>query len=88
MIPNLTSLITILIVATPVLILILFLPAIIELKKPKDRGPRMIMTGIPAVTLSSIHVIPITNMEYEQKFDSSLIQPIAKVIAVLPSLEI
>ena len=88
MIPNLTSMITILIVATPVLILILFLPAIIELKKPKDQGPRMIMAGIPEMTLSSIHVIPITNMEYEQKFDRSLIQPMAKIIAVLPSLEI
>ena len=88
MIPNLTSMITILIVATPVLILILFLPAIIELKKPKDRGPRMIMAGVPEVTLSSIHVIPIANMEYEQKFDSSLIQTMAKIIAVLPSLEV
>jgi hypothetical protein len=88
MIPNLTSIITILIVATPVLILILFLPAIIELKRPKDRGPRMIMAEIPAVTLSSIHAIAITNMEYEQKFDSSLTQPMAKIIAVLPNLEI
>jgi hypothetical protein len=88
MILNLTSMITILIVATPVLILILFLPAIIELKKPKDRGPRMIMAGIPEVNLSSIHVIPIANMEYEQKFDSSLILTITKIIAVLPSLEV
>ena len=88
MIPNLTSMITILIVATPVLILILFLPAIIELKKPKDRGPRMIMERIPEVTLSSIHFIPISNMEYEQKFDSSLIQTMTKIIAVLPSLEV
>jgi hypothetical protein len=48
----------------------------------------MIMAEIPEVTLSSIHVIPITNMEYEQKFDSSLIQTMAKITAVLPSLEI
>jgi len=88
MIPNLTSMITILIVATPVLILILFLPAIIELKKPKDQGPRMIMAGIPEVSTSSIRVIPIANMEYEQKFDSSLIQTMAKIIAVLSSLEV
>ena len=48
----------------------------------------MIMAGVPEVTLSSIHVIPIPNMEYEQKFDSSLIQTMAKIIAVLPSLEV
>jgi hypothetical protein len=42
MVPNLNSVITILLLGTPALILIVFLPAIIELKKPKDGGPRMI----------------------------------------------
>jgi hypothetical protein len=85
MIPNPTAIILIL---APVLILILFLPAIIELKKPKDRGPRMIMAEVPKITLSLVHVIPITNMEREQKFDSSLIQTMAKITAFLPSLEV
>ena len=84
MIPNPTAIILIL---APVLILILFLPAIIELKKPKDRGPRMIME-VPEVTRSLVHVIPIANMEREQKFDSSLIQTMAKITAFLPSLEV
>jgi hypothetical protein len=88
MIPNPTAMITILIVATPALILILFLPAIIELKKPKDRGPRMIMAEVPEVTLSLVHSIPIANMEREQTFDSSLIQTMTKIMAVLPSLEV
>jgi hypothetical protein len=86
MVPNPTAMITILIVAAPAIILILFLPAIIELKKPKDRGPRMIME-VPEVTLSLVHVIPITNMEREQTFDSSLVQTMTKIMAVLPSLE-
>jgi hypothetical protein len=84
MIPNPTAIILIL---APVLILILFLPAIIELKKPKDQGPRMIME-VPKMTLSLVHVIPIANMEREQKFDSSLIQTMAKITAFLPSLEV
>ena len=88
MIPNPTAMVTILIVAAPVLILILFLPTIVELKKPKDRGPRMIMAEVPEVTLSLVHVIPIVNMEAEQKFDSSLTQRMAKIIAFLPSLEV
>ena len=88
MIPNLTSTIVMLITVTPVLILIMFLPAFIELKKPKDRGPRMIMEGLPEVNMHMVHFISIANMEDEQKFDSSLIQTMAKVISVLPSLEV
>jgi hypothetical protein len=41
MMPNLTETIIIL-AATPLLMLITFLPALIELKKPRDSGPRMI----------------------------------------------
>jgi hypothetical protein len=88
MIPNLTSIIIILIAATPILILILFLLAFLELKKPKDRGPRMIMESIPEVKTRTIHVIHIANIEKEQKFDSSLIQTMAKIIEVLPNLKV
>ena len=88
MIPNLTSIIIILIVATPVLILIMFLPAFLELKKPKDEGPRMIMRSIPEVKTRTVHVIHIANIEKEQKFDISLIQTMPKIIEVLPNLEV
>ena len=88
MIPNLTSIIIILIVATPILILIMFLPTILELKKPKDGGPRMIMGSIPEVKTRTVHVIHIANIEKEQKFDISLIQTMAKIIEVLPNLEV
>ena len=88
MIPNLTSIITILIVATPILILITFLPAFLELKKPKDGGPRMIMESIPEVKTRTMHFIQIANIEKEQKFDVSLIQTMAKIIEVLPNLEV
>lgn len=88
MIPNLTPIVVILIVATPVLILIMFLPAFLELKKPKDGGPRMIMRSIPEVKTRTVHPIHIANIEKEQKFDISLIQKIAKIIEVLPNLEV
>jgi len=88
MIPNLTSMIIILIVATPILIFIMFLPALLELKKPKDRGPRMIMGSIPEVKTRTVHVIRIVNIEKEQKFDISLIRTMAKIIEVLPNLEV
>jgi len=88
MIPNLTMIIAVLIVAALAFILTMFLPAFIELKKPKDGGPRIIMGGIPEVNMSIVQIIPIANIEDEQKFDSSLIQTMAKIIAVLPSLEV
>ena len=88
MILNLTSIITVLIVATPILILITFLPAFLELKKPKDGGPRMIMKSIPEVKTRRLHALHIANIEKEQKFDISLIQTMAKIIEVLPNLEV
>jgi len=88
MIPNPTSIITILILGTPILILIMFLPAILELRKPKDGGPRMIMDGIPEAGFPVMTVFPIVNIEEEQMFDYSLLRPLAKIIGVLPSLEL
>jgi hypothetical protein len=86
MIPNLTAIIIIM-VTTPVLVLLTFLPAFIELKKPKDGGPRLITTGIPEVNSCIVRFIPLANIEDEQRYDGSLYQTIAKDIAVLPSLE-
>jgi hypothetical protein len=86
MIPNLTA--VILILTTPILILITFLPAFIELKKPKDGGPRRITAEIPEVNLWITQFIPIVNIEDEQNFDSSLIQKMAKSVEFLPSLEV
>jgi hypothetical protein len=89
MIPNLTAII-LLIVATPMLILAAFLPTIIELKKPKDRGPRVIMAEIPEQTLipRMLSTLNIMSVEEEQIFDRSLIQSTARVIEVLPSLDV
>jgi hypothetical protein len=90
MIPNLTT-IVLLIAATPILIFVMLLPTIIELKKPKDKGPRVIMAEIPEAQTHTPRIIltpHITNVEEEQKFDRSLIQSIARIIEVLPSLEV
>lgn len=88
MIPNLTSIIAILILGIPILILIMLLPALLELKKPKDGGPRMILDNISEVQIQIMRMTPIANIENEQRFDSAIIQPLAKIIAVLPNLEV
>lgn len=86
MIPNLTEIIIIL-ATTPLLILLMFSPALIELKKPKDSGPRIIPMENPEMMLIT-SFIPFSNMEDEQTFDSSLIQTLSKIVAFLPSLEV
>ena len=88
MILNPTSIITILVLGTPILILIMFLPAMVELRKPKDGGPRMIMGGVPEAPFHVMAFFPIVDIEEEQRFDSSLLGPLAKIIGVLPSLEV
>jgi hypothetical protein len=87
MIPNLTLIIAMLILGIPILILIMLLPPLLELKKPKDSGPRMIMDSISEVQIQIMRMIPIASIEDEQKFDSALIQPLAKIIEALPSLD-
>ncbi len=86
MIPNVTEIIIIL-ATTPLLILIMFSPALIELKKPKDSGPRIIPMENPEMMLVT-SFIPFSNIEDEQTFDNSLIQKMSKIVAFLPSLEV
>ena len=88
MISNLTpTLIAVIIIGAPSLILIMFLPALLELKKPKDSGPRKIMDDISEMQGQMGKIIPIVNIEEEQKFDVALVKKIATIIAALPSLE-
>ena len=84
MIPNLTT-ITILMASALALIIITFLPAFIELKKPKDEGPRMIMAKIPRMNSHITSFISLANIE--ETYDGSLNQKMINVIAILPSLE-
>jgi len=63
-------------------ILIMLLPAFLELKKPRDAGPRTIMNNIIAIPQ-----LP-TIMEDERPIvDQALYQKIAEILVVLPNLE-
>jgi hypothetical protein len=72
---------------TTITFLLMFLPAIIELKKPKDAGPRLINDNIAKIRISTLK-IPITNIEEEQKFDSQSTINIASFIYLIPNLEV
>ncbi|HVP27086.1 MAG TPA: hypothetical protein VMT26_05415 [Candidatus Bathyarchaeia archaeon] len=65
-------------------ILIMFLPALLELKNPKDAGPRRIMEEITPWQPMPI----LASMEKEIKSDQILIDKILEIISVLPNLEL
>jgi len=53
-------------IAITMIVILFFLPAIIELKRPKDAGPRLIKDNPAKVTLSMLK-IPIIDIEEGQK---------------------
>jgi len=83
MIPNPTPTTFIMLVfGVSTFIFIMLLPAFLELKKPKDAGPRTIMNNIIAIPQL------LTIMEDEKiVLDQALRQKIASIIAFLPNLE-
>ena len=82
MIPDQISLIATLIATTAIIIVLFFLPALIELKKPKDAGPRLIDDNIPKIRISTLKV-PIT----EQKFTYQSTTKTADSLYTLPNSE-
>ena len=64
-------------------ILIMFLPALLELKNPKDAGPRKMLEEIIAWRPE----IGLASMEIEFKASQIIIWKISEIIAVLPNLE-
>jgi len=70
-------------------ILIMLLPAILELKRPRDAGPRIRMDdAVIAQRFQYGEIIPLANME-EERFglDQTIIKRIIDIIAFLPNLE-
>lgn len=62
-------------------IIIMLLPALMELKKPKDAGPKILENG----EQHGINLL--VNIEGEAKFDWVTVRRVAEIIAFLPSLE-
>jgi hypothetical protein len=88
MIPNPISTSLILIVGTPILVIIMFLPALLELRKPRDAGPRIIMEDVQGRLVGLSGVAVIGNIEDEHRFDRSLLPRLLNAIEVLPCLEV
>jgi hypothetical protein len=59
----------------------MFLPAFIELKKPCDSGPRLIMN-------IQTNSLPLAIIDNEQRFDKLLLDKLSIVFAALPNIEV
>lgn len=86
MVLNFDLLLAILVFGTPVLILFFFLPAFVELRKPKDCGPRIIMENLPRLSFSIHNIHRLEDFEEERIAESCLAQ-VLKVIEFLTNVE-
>jgi hypothetical protein len=68
-----------------VFVLVMFLPALFELKNPKDSGPRKIMDD----ALDAVSQMKIVSLERgeEIQVDQALVKKMASVLSVLQDLE-
>ena len=81
------TMLIILIFGVLALIFMMLLPALLEVKKPRDAGPRTIMGNIPITQSGIKEPTLIVDVEEEYEFDRTFAKEIADVIAVLPNLE-
>jgi hypothetical protein len=68
-----------------VFILILFLPALFELRNPKDSGPRKMIDGA-LETVSHMEIASLERGE-ETQVDEVLVRKVASLLSALPDLE-
>ena len=90
MLPNPTPTLIMLLLGVSAFIFIMLLPALLELKRPRDAGPRIIMDDIPITQrFQTREIILLASIE-EEKFglDQTIVKKIADIIAVLPNLEV
>ncbi len=88
MIPSLDLMVVVLAFSVPLLFLIMFLPSLLELHKPKDTGPRLIMEDLPEFIVRRSIAGKIQDIEEGQKVECYVISQFANVIEALPSLEV
>jgi hypothetical protein len=66
-------------------VMLLFLPAIVELKKPKDSGPRLIKENLESVRISEF-ITGIVDLEEEENDKSTL--GLINFLCRFPNLEV
>lgn len=84
---SVSSVFMLLVLGMPFLLFIMFLPTFLELKKPKDAGPRLIMPEFLALILFHAKMAPILDIEAHYELDLKLLPLVAHALNVLPCLD-
>ena len=86
MVQSIETLVATLAATTILSAVLLFLPAIYELKKPKDAGPRRITDSFEKTQLS-LQRPAILNVDIELKFDPQLTSKIENSLCFIPKID-
>ncbi len=73
--------------AAPTLLLVMFLPAVLELNKPLDAGPRQIMDIAAEIPLPLRGTTRLVDLETGEEFSLGLIPGDAGLFGVLGNIE-
>ncbi len=80
--------ITLIILCTPALLFFMLLPTLLEIKKPKDAGPRLIMPeALELPQTLPTQAFAIIDLEECQELDFLIRPLVSDILDALPSLE-
>ncbi len=68
-------------------VMLLFLPAVIELKKPKDLGPRRVKDKLGKIRIKPFK-IAITNIDDKEDLDNKLTETLTNFLYRFPNIEV
>jgi len=84
---DLSSLATLLELALPTFLVCMLLPMVLELRKPRDAGPRQIMDDAYGLLAVQGWQASLRDIEGFEKFETMSVGSMGKLFAVLPSME-
>jgi hypothetical protein len=86
MLANQATTFAIIFLGVPIFILVMLVPALLELRKPKDAGPRRIKDYTFSANMA-IEEILTTNLEEKHSVDQTHVMSIGNAISVLMNIE-
>jgi hypothetical protein len=88
MLPGSFTIISWLTLGSSLFVSIVLLSVLAAMRKCGNNGENIGLSNVSTVESASEIVLSLLNIEEEEKFDAALVQRLAEVIAVLPSLEV
>lgn len=87
MMPDASPLFALFVLGAPVFLFLMFLPAVVELKKPQDAGPRLITESTLNVAFPTVDLGSLVNIESGTQIDLTLTTALSGFLSFLPKLD-